>query len=139
MENDGKLTAILEASFANLNAAAVTRLLEDVGIANARLRAPRSSPAIRNCVPATGGAGSALLPETSTRSCHRTPQYERSHRTDGTQELMGRGSFTQIVLSEEDLRVGLWFVENVYIPDDGIAMVSIRAPELGALFKTPCD
>jgi itaconate CoA-transferase len=39
-ENDSELTAILEASFANLSAEEVTRLLERAGIANARLRTP---------------------------------------------------------------------------------------------------
>lgn len=43
------------------------------------------------------------------------------------------GPFTQVLLSEEDLGRGMWFVEDVYIPDDAIAMVDIRAPELGKM------
>ena len=70
VEHDGELTALLEASFANLNADEVARLLEDAGIANARLRTPEEftrHPQLRardrwRRVRAPGGEFDALLP-----------------------------------------------------------------------------
>lgn len=43
------------------------------------------------------------------------------------------GLFTQFILTEEQLRAGLYYVENVRIPDDAIAMAGIRAAELGEI------
>jgi crotonobetainyl-CoA:carnitine CoA-transferase CaiB-like acyl-CoA transferase len=70
VKNDGELTAILEASFANLSAEEVTRLLERAGIASARLRTPEEftrHPQLRardrwRRVRAPGGDIDALLP-----------------------------------------------------------------------------
>ncbi|HYZ54644.1 MAG TPA: CaiB/BaiF CoA-transferase family protein [Streptosporangiaceae bacterium] len=70
VKNDSELTAILEASFANLSAEEVTRLLERAGIASARLRTPEEftrHPQLRardrwRRVRAPGGDIDALLP-----------------------------------------------------------------------------
>ena len=48
---------------------------------------------------------------------------------------MGEGQgFTQIILSDEQLRAGLTVdVDRVHIPSEGIAMTGLRAGELAAL------
>jgi crotonobetainyl-CoA:carnitine CoA-transferase CaiB-like acyl-CoA transferase len=71
IQND-ELTAILEASFAGLRADQVSELLDQAGIASARLRTPEEFTRHRNCAPAAAGAPSARPAETSTRSSRQS-------------------------------------------------------------------